>query len=153
MSGPSLKPAIDAFADLLPSWAKRPAFVQLVRFAIGGLGVTLFSVLVYLGFAIPLHVAPLIANALSYAAGLAAGYTVHSRWSFRAGKPGEEGRMIVRFLVASGFAFALNNLWVWLATVPFHLSPLAPVPGMVFATPLASFMLNRYWVFRVAGPA
>ena len=30
------------------------------------------------------------------------------------------------------------------------LSPLAPVPAMIFVTPIASFLLNRYWVFRVA---
>jgi putative flippase GtrA len=39
---------------------------------------------------------------------------------------------------------------VWLATGLLHLPPIAPVPAMIFVTPLASFLLNRYWVFEVA---
>jgi putative flippase GtrA len=146
---PTLPPALLALAGPFRPLLERPGFAQLVRFAIGGLGVTLLSVLVYVAFAFGLRIHPLVANTLSYAAGLAAGYTVHSRWSFRAER-GEEGAMILRFLVASGFAFTLNSFWVWLTTVFLHLSPLAPVPGMIFLTPLASFVLNRWWVFRAA---
>ena len=125
-------------------------FVQLVRFAIAGFGVTIFSVLVYVGFASGLHVRPLAANVLSYVAGFTASYTVHSRWSFRTEQRQDEGAALLRFLLASGFAFALNSFWVWLATVALRLSPLAPVPAMMFVTPLASFVLNRWWVFRAA---
>jgi putative flippase GtrA len=128
------------------------AFAQLARYVIGGLAVTFFSVCVYSLFAVPLHVAPLVANALSYAAGLAAGYAVHSRWSFRARTEGEEAAMVLRFLAASAIAFALNSFWVWLATGLLRLPPLAPVPAMLFATPLASFVLNRCWVFRARSP-
>ncbi len=127
-----------------------PGFGQLVRFGIGGLGVTLLSTLVYSVCAGRLHVYPLLANLISYGVGVFTSYAVHSRWSFRAGGKGEEGTMMLRFLVASGFAFALNNLWVWLLTIQLHLSVYAPVPLMVMVTPLASFVLNRWWVFRVA---
>jgi putative flippase GtrA len=145
---------MNRLVELLPE-ALRPvvrseAFAQLVRFVIAGLGVTLFSSLVYLTFVYPFHLRPLAANALSYVAGVAAGYAVHSRWSFRAG--GEDAGMVVRFLIGSAFAFALNSLWVWLATIWLRLPPWAPVPAMIFATPLASFLINRYWVFR-AEPA
>jgi putative flippase GtrA len=58
----------------------------------------------------------------------------------------------VRFLIGSAFAFALNSLWVWLATIWLRLPAWAPVPAMIFATPIASFLINRYWVFR-AEPA
>ena len=127
-------------------------FAQLVRFACAGLGVTLFSVSVYSFTAAVLHIAPLIANTISYGFGLAAGYAIHSRWSFSAGaeSKAEEAGMFGRFLAASLFGFALNSFWVWLTTHFLHLSPLAPVPMMMFVTPLLSFLLNRYWVFRVA---
>lgn len=124
------------------------AFGQLIRFAVAGVGVTLLSVLVYVGFATGLHIAPLLANALSYVVGVAVGYAIHSRWSFRAEDSG--AAMVLRFVLASGFGFALNSAWVWLATGLLHLSPWAPVPAMVFVTPLASFAINRYWVFRAA---
>jgi putative flippase GtrA len=126
-------------------------FGQLVRFAIAGFGVTVFSVLVYAGFASGLHVHPLIANVFSYASGFVASYAAHSRWSFRTERRGEEeGATMLRFLIASGFAFALNSFWVWLMTIALHLPPLAPVPAMMFVTPLMSFILNRWWVFRAA---
>jgi putative flippase GtrA len=125
-------------------------FWQLVRFGIGGLGVTLFSVVIYSAAATLLHVPPLAANALSWCCGVVASYTVHSRWSFAADKTGGESAMIARFLVVAVFAFLLNSFWVWLTTGFFKLPPLAPVPAMIFVTPLASFLLNRYWVFEVA---
>jgi putative flippase GtrA len=147
---PNLPPALLALAGPFRPLLESDGFAQLVRFAIAGLGVTLFSVTVYVGLAYGLRLHPLAANTLSYGAGLAAGYAVHSRWSFRAGQRGDDGAMILRFLVASGFAFTLNSLWVWITTVALHLSPLAPVPAMMFVTPLASFVLNRWWVFRAA---
>jgi len=126
------------------------AFRQLVRYVAAGLGVTLFSVLVYSAAATLLHVRPLLANSLSWICGVGVGYAVHSRWSFAADKDKGEGVMVVRFLMASGFALALNSFWVWVATGLLHLPPLAPVPAMMFVTPLASFLLNRYWVFEAA---
>ncbi|HEY0413784.1 MAG TPA: GtrA family protein [Allosphingosinicella sp.] len=126
------------------------AFWQLVRFAVAGLGVTFFSVLVYSTAAVLLRVPPLGANTISWLCGVTAGYAVHSRWSFAAAREEGEGGMVIRFLMASGLAFALNSLWVWLATGLFRLPPLAPVPMMMFVTPLASFLLNRYWVFEAA---
>ena len=126
------------------------AFWQLVRFGIGGLGVTLFSVVIYSVAAAMLHVAPLIANGMSWCCGVVAVYLVHSRWSFAAERSGGEGRMIARFLAVAAFALALNSLWVWVLTGLLHLHPLAPVPAMLFVTPLLSFLLNRYWVFEVA---
>jgi putative flippase GtrA len=58
--------------------------------------------------------------------------------------------MIVRFLLASGFAFLLNSLWVWTAVDLLRLPPLAPLPAMMVLTPLCSFLLNRSWVFKTA---
>jgi putative flippase GtrA len=125
------------------------AFRQLMRFVLGGFAVTLFSAAIYAA-AIFLGVFPLAANVISHGCGMAAGYTVHSRWSFKADTDEGERAMMVRFLIASAFAFALNSLWVWLAVDFMRLHPLAPIPAMVFLTPLFSFALNRYWVFRAA---
>ena len=52
--------------------------------------------------------------------------------------------------MSSGLAFAINSLWVWLLVSNLHLPPLAPIPLMMGATPLMSFLLNRYWVFKAA---
>lgn len=118
---------------------------QLLRFAVAGAGVTLFAAGVYLLTAIQLHVAPLLANTVSTFCGVGVGYVVHSRWSFRA--DGDEAAQLVKFLFAAGAAFALNSFWVWLAVHALKLPAWTPVTCMVFATPLASFAANRYWVF------
>jgi putative flippase GtrA len=125
------------------------AFRQLVRFMVAGMAVTLLSAAIYSAL-VQVSMAPLAANVVSHGCGMAVGYAVHSRWSFNADTDGGERAMIVRFLVASGFAFLLNSLWVWLAIAAMGLPPLAPLPAMVVLTPLCSFILNRTWVFRAA---
>jgi putative flippase GtrA len=137
-----------AAGSIHPAFASE-AFWQLVRFAVAGLGVTLFSVMIYSVAATLMGVPPLGANTISWLCSVAVGYAVHSRWSFAADREGEGGK-VIRFLLASGFAFVLNSFWVWLTTGFFGLPPLAPVPLMMCVTPLASFLLNRYWVFEVA---
>ncbi|MBV9929532.1 MAG: GtrA family protein [Alphaproteobacteria bacterium] len=138
-----------ALVAALPPFARTPAFAQLARYGIAGLGVTALSTAVYSAAAVLAGVAPMLANVCGYGVGLVAGYLVHSRWSFAARRE-EEAAMVVRFVGATLCGFALNSFWVWLLTGPMHLPPLAPVPAMVGVTPLLSFLVNRYWVFRVA---
>jgi putative flippase GtrA len=127
-----------------------PATRQLIRYAFAGLCVTQFAAAVYSALVLFLNADPFIANTLSTGCGLCAGYLVHSRWSFAVGAATGEGWQVGRFLVASLFAFLINSTWVWLLTKALHLSPLAPVPLMMLATPWISFLLNRYWVFKTA---
>ena len=124
----------------------REAVGQLLRFAVAGAALTLFSAAVYLLIAVRLHVAPVTANTVSTACGVGLGYLVHSRWSFRAAD-GDHATQVVRFLIAAGAGFALNSFWVWLAVHALKLPAWTPVTGMVFVTPLASFAANRWWVF------
>jgi putative flippase GtrA len=138
-----------ALGTIHPALASE-AFWQLVRFAVGGLSVTLFAVIIYSAAATLLHVPPLAANGLSWLCAVVASYTIHSRWSFAADRHSGEGAMIARFLTVSVFAFGLNSFWVWLTTTAMGLPPLAPVPAMIFVTPFVSFLLNRFWVFKVA---
>ncbi len=98
----------------LDEFAASEAFRQLVRFVVAGMAVTLFSAAIYTAV-VHVGVAPLAANVVSHGCGMAVGYAVHSRWSFNADTDGGERAMIVRFLLASGFAFLLNSFWVWLA--------------------------------------
>ena len=142
---PDSKDVRAALADFVAS----DGFRQLARFVVGGLAVTLFSAAIY-SAAVFAGVFPLAANVVSHGCGMAAGYAVHSRWSFRADTDDGERAMIVRFLIASAFAFLLNSLWVWLAVDVMRMHPLAPLPAMIVLTPLMSFALNRYWVFKAA---
>jgi putative flippase GtrA len=141
-----------AIAAALPPLMRSEAFAQLLRYGIAGLGVTALSAGVYSACAVYGHLAPMLANVVGYGCGLVAGYLVHSRWSF-AGSREDEAATIARFVGATLFGFALNSFWVWLLTGVMHLPPLAPVPAMMGVTPVLSFLINRYWVFRAASRA
>lgn len=141
----------DVLADRMPrlsGWLTMSATRQLIRYAIAGLCVTQFSACVYSAAVLFLRLDPLLANLCSTGAGLFAGYLVHSRWSFAAGRSASESWQVGRFLIASFVAFLINSLWVWLLTKALGLPALAPVPLMMLATPWISFLLNRYWVFK-----
>jgi putative flippase GtrA len=125
-----------------------PATRQLIRYVFAGLCVTQFAAAIYSGAVSIVRLDPLLANVVSTACGLMVGYLVHSRWSFAADPSATEGWQVGRFLLASFFAFLINSMWIWLLTRVLHLSPMAPVPLMMLATPWISFLLNRYWVFK-----
>jgi putative flippase GtrA len=125
-----------------------PATRQLLRYALAGFCVTQFAAGVYSVIIFIFAIDPLKANAVSTAFGLAAGYLAHSRFSFAVGSSDREHLQLGRFLLASLLAFLINSFWIWLLVNQMHMSPFAPVPLMMVATPCISFLLNRYWVFR-----
>lgn len=135
---------------ILPGFLASPAARQLIRYAIAGFCVTQLAAGIYSALVLSLAMRPLDANVASTACGLAIGYGVHSRWSFAGGSADAEHSRIARFLLGSLAAFLVNSAWVFLLVSIMHLSPLAPVPLMMFATPWLSFLLNRHWVFRAA---
>lgn len=128
----------------------RPAARQLLRYAFAGFCVTQFAACIYAALVTFAHVPAFRANMMSASCGLLVGYIVHSRWSFAGGTAPTEHGKVGRFLLSSSLAFAINSLWVWLLVTNLHLPPLAPIPLMMGATPLMSFLLNRYWVFKAA---
>ena len=132
----------------LPAFFRKPGTKQLLRYVIAGLGVTQFAAAIYSLLVLYFSVAALEANVASTACGLCAGYLAHSRWSFAGGAESAEHAKIARFLVTALVGFLVNSTWVWLLVTMAKLSPLAPLPLMMFATPWISFLLNRHWVFR-----
>lgn len=137
-------------APKLATLIEMPATRQLLRYAFAGFCVTQLAACIYSALVFFVHLDPLLANVVSTGCGLCAGYLVHSRWSFATGGEGNEAWQVGRFLLASGFAFLVNTMWVWMLVKNLHLPPLAPVPLMMVATPWISFLLNRYWVFKAA---
>ena len=133
-------------------WLLRSAG-EAARFVVGGGVVAVVSVAVYWVLATPLGIAPLLANVVSSLTHLALGYNVHRVFSFKAGPAaGRPGDRPLRYLLAWLGAFALNSLWVWLLTGPARLPAWTPIIPMVIATPVATFWVNRRWVFA-SGPA
>lgn len=122
---------------------------QLVRYGVTGGAVTVLGVAAYWIAATPLGWPPLLANLLGYAVAVAVGYWLHSAFSFRGhGSRDAPVTRTMRFAVVSLVSLGLNSLWVWLLTGLAHGPNWWPIPLMIGVTPLASFTLNRIWVFR-----
>ncbi|UUR08187.1 GtrA family protein [Sphingomonas glaciei] len=142
-----LRPLMAGHARRAQQLLAHPASRQLIRYIIAGLLVTWFAATIYT-LLVSRHLSPYLANVGSTAGGLIAGYTIHSRWSFKDGRKDSETFQLGRFLAASGVAFGINTFWIWLTVKQLGLSSYAPVPLMMAATPILSFLLNRYWVFK-----
>lgn len=123
---------------------------QLVRFGIaGGISTVIYSIVylpltayVFRGERAVLAVPP------AFLVAVTCGFFLHSAWSFRGhGVRENSGRQHGKFLVVQGFGLLLNAAFTWLMTGPMHLPNWAPLIPVVTVTPLATFALNRQWVF------
>ena len=76
------------------------------------------------------------------------GYTILSRTGLKGyGRRDNARRTAFRFFVVSPVSLGLNALWTWLFATKLGFEkhvPLIPIP---FVTPIATFTLNRKWVF------
>ena len=140
----------------LDHWRRSGLLGQLVRFAVTGVGVTLFYSAVYWPLAtygnrwIALGEGaewPVLAGVIAFIAATVVGKVAHSRISFQ-GHGTRSARTAHRFLVVQLFGFALNQAFIWLLTGPLVHGPTWwPLVPTVFVTPLITFGLQRNWVF------
>lgn len=128
----------------------RAVLGQLVRFAIAG-GI---STLVYAAVYLPLTktVFPgakaVYAVPFAFAVAVTCGFFLHSYWSFRGhGTRDHSGRQHVKFVVVQGVGLAFNALFTWVITGPLNGAEWLPLIPIVTITPIATFALNRQWVF------
>ena len=129
---------------------------QLLRFGVTGLAVTAFYAAVYWPIATfgdrLIHLGggavwPLIAVVIAFASATAVGNVAHSRFSFR-GHGTRDPRTAHRFVVVQLFGFGLNALFTWVLTGPLFGGPTWwPLVPAVAVTPLATFWLQRNWVY------
>lgn len=124
---------------------------QMLRYGVTGAGLAALFAFVYELVLRDVAAVPQLANALAFLTSTAAGYFVHSRWSFR-GHGSERQRLssAVKFFVVNAVSFTANIFWVWLLVDAFHLSPHAPLVPIMGLTPALSFWLNRNWTFSAA---
>ncbi len=122
---------------------------QLVRFGIAGGISTLIYAAVYLPLAT--WVFPTLAVAavpFAFAVAVTCGFFMHSFWSFRGhGTRDGSGRQHLKFLIVQGVGLALNAAFTWLLADLLHYPDWVPLIPIVTITPIATFALNRQWVF------
>ena len=123
-------------------------FGQLVRFAIVGFSLAgVYSVIYW--YLATYVMTPMLAVVIAFLVAVSIGFVLHSRWSFRGHGKREDNRLKVKFLLVQGSGFVLNELFTWVLTGPLVNGPTWwPLVPAIFVTPLATFLLNRQWVFR-----
>ena len=121
-------------------------FGQLVRFAIVGFSLAgLYSVIYW--YLATFVMTPMLAVVIAFAVAVSIGFVLHSRWSFRGHGKSEDRRMKAKFLMVQGSGFILNEAFTWVLTGPMHGPTWWPLIPAIFVTPLATYLLNRQWVF------
>jgi putative flippase GtrA len=121
-------------------------FAQLVRFGLVGffLAALYSAIYWYLAtFVMP----PMIAVIVGYLVAVSVGFVLHSRWSFRGHGKREDHRLKVKFFFVQSSGFLLNEVFTWFLTGPMHGPTWWPLIPAIFVTPLATYLLNREWVF------
>ncbi|QQV76935.1 GtrA family protein [Sphingomonas aliaeris] len=125
------------------------AIGQLLRFGIAGLASASIYGGVYLALAarVPaahatLAVPPAFAIALTFS------YALHSLWSFRGhGRRPDGGLRPLRFLIVQLAQLGTNIAVTWLLTFWLGTPAWVPLLLAILIVPLASFYLQRTWVF------
>ncbi|WP_184002149.1 GtrA family protein [Stakelama sediminis] len=123
---------------------------QLIRFGIaGGISTVIYSA-VYLPLAYYVFPKGLAVAAvpIAFAVAVVCGFFLHSFWSFRGhGTRDNSGRQHLKFLIVQGVGLLLNAGFTWVLTGWMHSPTWVPLVPIVTITPLATFALNRQWVF------
>ena len=120
---------------------------QLVRFAIVGFSLAaLYSVIYW--YLATYVMPPVAAVVIAFLVAVSIGFVLHSRWSFRGHGAREDRQLKIKFLLVQSSGFVLNEAFTWVLTGPLHGPTWWPLVPAIFVTPLATFLLNRQWVFR-----
>jgi putative flippase GtrA len=124
---------------------------QLIRFGIAGVITTLVYSAVYLPLAMYVFGEKLsvLAVPFAFAVAVVCSFVLHSNWSFKGhGTRENGGKQHAKFVAVQGFGLLLNLLFTWVITGPLFHGPawVALIPSVTLV-PVATFALNRQWVF------
>lgn len=132
---------------------KRTEYGRIMRFmTVGASGTVVdFAILTFLkevmGFS------TLIANSLSFCAGLVNNFTWNRLWTFADSQHHNITRQFIKFGFVSVIGLFINNLIVLLLEAPFTMifGGYAYLPAKIIATGIVfvwNFSANRYWTFN-----
>ncbi|TKD53381.1 GtrA family protein [Sphingomonas baiyangensis] len=123
---------------------------QILRFLVAGGITTLLYSAVYLTLTWRIfgNERAVLAVPFAFAVAVAAGFVLHSRFSFRGHGSRTGAGQQARFVAVQGLGLGLHALITWVATNLLAQPAWVPlVPGLLIV-PAVTFLLNRQWVFR-----
>jgi putative flippase GtrA len=124
---------------------------QLIRFGIAGAISSAIYSAVYLPLTARVFTGShaVFAVPFAFAVAVTIGFFLHSAWSFKGhGTRDQSGRQHVKFVLVQGFGLLLNLVFTWIITGPlFHGAAWVALVPAFTVIPVATFALNRQWVF------
>lgn len=133
---------------------RRKEFDRFFRFLlVGAIGTFLdFSLLSLLK---SLGILTLLANTLSFSAGVTNNFILNRRWTFSDGNQADWRKQLAQFLLVSLIGLVLNNVLILVLEDPLGTligyPEIGYLPAKVFATGVVVFwnyFANRYWTFK-----
>ena len=127
---------------------RRTALVQLVRYALAGLAITLAAAGSYWAIADQLDVGPMLSYTIVFIVFSGISYVTHGEYSFKG--HGERDRHHIRmgrFFAINVLGFLVNQGFIWLLVKHLGGATWWPTIPMVFVTPLLTFTLHRRFVY------
>lgn len=120
---------------------------QVIRYGAVGLFNTVSGLAVIYALKLFAGAGDVLANSIGYAAGMAISFGLNGGWTFN--YQGAQIHALGRFVVTMAVSYSLNLLTVLLA---IHHGGLNPYVAQALGVPpftLCSFLLSKYWVFKV----
>ena len=127
---------------------RRTVLIQLIRYALAGLAITLAAAGSYWAITDLLNVDPMVSYGIVFLIFSGISYFTHGEYSFRG--HGERDRHHVRmgrFFAINVLGFLVNQGFIWLLVKQLNGPTWWPTIPMVFVTPLLTFALHRRFVY------
>ncbi len=128
-----------------------PIWGQLARFAVaGGISTVIYAAVYYplITWVFRARADAVYAVPFAFAVAVTAGFFLHSRWSFKGhGMRTSGGAQPAKFVFVQAVGLAMNAAITWGWTVLLGWPAVTALVPVVTITPLATFALNRAWVF------
>jgi putative flippase GtrA len=127
---------------------RRNVLLQLIRYGLAGLAITLAAAGSYWAITEYLHVDPMVSYGIVFLIFSGISYVTHGEYSFRG--HGERDRHHIRmgrFFAINVLGFLVNQGFIWGLVKQLHGPTWWPTIPMVFVTPLLTFTLHRRFVY------
>ena len=127
---------------------RRTVLLQLVRYGLAGLAITLAAAGSYWAITDLLHVDPMVSYLIVFVVFSGISYVTHGEFSFRGhGARDQHHIRMGRFFAINLLGFLVNQLFIWLLVKQLGGPTWWPTIPMVFLTPLLTFALHRRFVY------
>jgi putative flippase GtrA len=127
---------------------RRTALIQLIRYGIAGLAITLAVAGSYWAITDLVGIGPMISFTIVFIVFSVISYVTHGEYSFKGhGTRDQHHVRMSRFLAVNLLGYVVNQGFIWLLVKQMDGPTWWSVIPMVFLTPLLTFTLHRRFVY------